>query len=469
MEFVEHAMTEGPASHLEQALARYEAALTALQAITSLPDSEPVLEVLVARDAVQEALAAQVQPPTETEFGGQESALLLPVARQSFRALEPTQRSKQVMRLAQLDSCLQQQAERIAQAVDLAGLRASLNPPERSWWWFFEPPPAPSWWNRCDWLWTGISIVSLTFSLSLIGDIAPRFLAGGPDLLGTGIVSVQSILTLVASGSIFTQEGRKQAEKLFSSLVDRRFWQEARAASSLLLFLLLGGLWLSLPEIAVWYDQIGIKHFQKGQWSSARSNYERALKLNPDYAKAHFNLGVLYEELQDFAKARTQYQLALQSGGDKEGSAGAYNNLARLYVRDGNYGAAVSLLRGLQLRLRGKGDVQLLYSLNKNLGWARLQQDRLAEAEAWLQTAIELGETHKAQIPNFRSAAAHCLLAQVLDKKQMLDKKGDTKQRALAEWQNCLDSYGLLPEEDEWIGIAQKKLTPSKIAPAEPR
>ncbi|MDB9412513.1 tetratricopeptide repeat protein [Microcystis aeruginosa] len=41
--------------------------------------------------------------------------------------------------------------------------------------------------------------------------------------------------------------------------------------------------------------------------SSAEEDYQRALSLNPDDAEAHFNLGLLYEELQDFDLARKEY------------------------------------------------------------------------------------------------------------------------------------------------------------------
>lgn len=67
------------------------------------------------------------------------------------------------------------------------------------------------------------------------------------------------------------------------------------------------------------YNLLGIALREQGKFANARSAYESALALDPDYAKAHFNLGVLadlYE--QDLPRALTHYERyqALQSKPD---------------------------------------------------------------------------------------------------------------------------------------------------------
>lgn len=57
------------------------------------------------------------------------------------------------------------------------------------------------------------------------------------------------------------------------------------------------------------YNLQGFIYRQLGQFKKAREAYEQALVLNPNYAKVHFNFGVLAElYLQDLPIALTHYQ-----------------------------------------------------------------------------------------------------------------------------------------------------------------
>jgi tetratricopeptide (TPR) repeat protein len=211
-----------------------------------------------------------------------------------------------------------------------------------------------------------------------------------------------------------------------------------------LVFLLLLGFWgfynYSLPWIATFYNKWGWENYREREYNTAQNNYEIALKLNPNYAEAHFNLGRLYEDLEDSERARSEYELAIKGNYDK-----AYNNLARLYIIDKNnpkYDVAVQLLqKGLQVAK----DDGVKYNLKKNLGWARFEQKRYLEAKAALQEAISLGSER---------AAAYCLLAQVLEAQR------ETKDAINHQWENCLAyaSSGKSAEEDKWIDEARKRL-----------
>lgn len=68
------------------------------------------------------------------------------------------------------------------------------------------------------------------------------------------------------------------------------------------------------------YNLLGIALREQGKFANARAAYESALAIDPNYAKAHFNLGVLadlYE--QDLPRALTHYERyqALQSKPDQ--------------------------------------------------------------------------------------------------------------------------------------------------------
>lgn len=120
-------------SSLEAAIASYNQALNDLEQAKPQPSDQQVLAVLLARDAVEQALSTKTRTA-----------------------------SASITHLIQLDERLQAQARTIA-AVDLARWRDSLHPPESAWWWFLEPPKRTTPWNNLDWLWN-----SLTVTLSLI-------------------------------------------------------------------------------------------------------------------------------------------------------------------------------------------------------------------------------------------------------------------------------------------------------------
>lgn len=186
------------------------------------------------------------------------------------------------------------------------------------------------------------------------------------------------------------------------------------------------------PDI---YNDHGVENYLVSQLPLAVSNFTKALKLDPNFAETHYNLGSLYEDLRDFERARSEYGLAMLGG-----LAAAYNNQARLYILEKDYVAAVDLLlKGLLL---AEHDAEK-YALHKNLGWARLGQGRYAEAKAELMAAIDLDK---------EQAPAYGLLAQALEG---LGEQED----ALVAWENCLryaSSYR--PDEDTWIGLARLRL-----------
>jgi tetratricopeptide (TPR) repeat protein len=343
-----------------------------------------------------------------------------------------------------LDSRLKKQAELITQTVELVNWRASFNPPNDYWWWFLETPTHRL--DHFDWGWNALTVASLTASLSLVVDISSRFVSGDPGFLGSFAVISQAALTLLTAGGVLTEAGRNGIEKILSRLgIKKYLWQEVKLSLSGVLLLSLVGFRASLPLISSYFNEQGLDNYIEGDWSSAQSDYERALSLDPDNAEAHYNLGRLYEDLQELDKAMTQYRLAAQGGLDA-----AYNDLGRIYIQNEKYSQAASLLlKGLEIVQ--EGDAQTQYALLKNLGWARLKQGRYADAETHLREAIELDKTLK-QTP----AAAHCLLAQVLEEDK--EKKKDLD-NALKEWEICLGYANIRnPEEDAWYGMASKRL-----------
>jgi hypothetical protein len=90
---------------LETALARYADALSCLKIGESQPSAPDILSILVARDAVQQALE-------DRDRLSQES----------------------LSKLLELNDFLRKQADAIAKASKLKEWRKTFNPPEEAWW-----------------------------------------------------------------------------------------------------------------------------------------------------------------------------------------------------------------------------------------------------------------------------------------------------------------------------------------------
>lgn len=397
---------------LDSALKRYAEALDELEHKTPNLSPNLVIAALLARNEVSELLSQSEAHTPDV-----------------------------MLTLVTLDRRLKQQGEAIAQTVDLSAWRDSLKPSEQHWWWAFKAPDVVHPRDRIDWLWSALSIACLTGALSLLGDISTRFLSGGPDTFGAIAISIQGVLTALAGGGALTRVGKESTQHILMRLnIPRYLWAEVTTAFSALVLTMLIGFRLSLPILSAIYKESGIKHYNNGNFTSATLDYERALKLHPNNAEANYWLGRLNEELGESSIAQTQYQIAVQAN-----FVPAFNNLARLYILSGKHEAAVSLLiRGQQLT----SDPQVLMFMNKNLGWARFNQQRYAEAEAALLEARALGN----EVDLGDRADIACLLAQVYDALQQ-------PEQALQEWELCLTyANPQVPEEDVWLDRARSRL-----------
>ena len=63
------------------------------------------------------------------------------------------------------------------------------------------------------------------------------------------------------------------------------------------------------PNRAAYFNEAGVISRREGKFDEARRYYARALELDPNYAYAHLNIGILYDlYLQDAEKALPHYQ-----------------------------------------------------------------------------------------------------------------------------------------------------------------
>ncbi|MEM9153127.1 MAG: tetratricopeptide repeat protein, partial [Cyanobacteria bacterium P01_F01_bin.3] len=326
-----------------------------------------ILEVLLARDAIQTVLK------------------------------DGTLTAADLLRLDDLDAQLKTYETEISKASDLVRWRDIYQPDSEAWWWHPTASDAAQR-NRYDWLWNGLSIVFLTVSASLILNTASRFWSGGIASAGTLAVAAQSVLTLIVGKGALTESGRKAWEQTLKRRgIPEYHWQEWSCGAAGVVLLGVAGIHGSMPWFATWYNDWGLKDYENDRLASALQNYQVALNLSPDYGEAYYNLGVLYEDLQQQDDAIEAYQFVVERGPEvieTQTWLKANNNLGRLYILQEDYRAAVDfLLRGTDEVLKDTAEPNLefakvKYRLLKNLGWARFEQKRYLDAETNLDDAI---------------------------------------------------------------------------------
>jgi tetratricopeptide (TPR) repeat protein len=213
--------------------------------------------------------------------------------------------------------------------------------------------------------------------------------------------------------------------------------------------MIVGAFWLVLPGVSRLYNQLGRRDFKAGRIEAAEANFNKAIALNKNNSIAYYNLGYLYENLQDLSNAKAQYEIA-----SEQDLPEANNNLARIYIIENQTSKAIALLREGLAELdasEDSDDDDLRYNLLKNLGWARQKQGITADADQYLSAAQTLAESSPQVIPN--RASTYCLQA------QNLEIQGKTDQ-ALAKWEACCQMGSIdNPDEDAWIVTATKSLS----------
>lgn len=321
-------------------------------------------------------------------------------------------------------------------------------------WWQGIEVITPKWWEKLDWFWSILTLIFLTISISLTADAASRFLSGGFDILSALTIAVPSLLALLTSGAL-TKAGKDARKYLFTLIgIPSNRWEIITVSLSLLLLVGLALFHQSYGCIATQFNQKGVNHYEAHRFDSALSDYQRAIALQPNYAEAHYHLGLLYEDLQKLPEAKTEYQLAIENGSDSPSSLPvlkARNNLGRLHLLEKKYNLAVPPLLGLkhffaqQQPKASKESQKLKYDLNKNMGWAQLGLSNTTVAQSFLNKAIKLSD---------QKAASYCLRAQVYEQQ-------NKQTQALQDWRACLSRKSNLqtnPEEYQWKNTAREKL-----------
>jgi tetratricopeptide (TPR) repeat protein len=373
-----------PSSDLQNAIERYSQALTSVEAAAPKPSQAEILEVLLARDEVKNAL--ETASNTDT---------------------------KQVDTIIQLDKRLQKQAKVLARQGDLPAWRTSIKPDESAWWWFFHTVKKVNKWDRLDWVWNLLTAGSLAVTASLFITMAQALAVGGGLSWQQSFVGIaQGTGLLVIAQSSLTSKGQERVKTLLKNAgIPEYLYSEVLFGASALLLIVSYTVYAFLPKIL--YKQ-GESHYEQGNLSQAETRYLQALNLDAENSEYNLNLGEVYESLGSLDKALDQYRVAAQ-----DGDPTALNNMGHIYIHRYNPVKrrttpilAETFLR-LGLQRVGEEDWTTQYLIKRNLGWSLLMQKQYNDAEKYLQEAVEtydrLAEKEREKI----AMAAECLLTQV--------------------------------------------------------
>ncbi|MBV8230192.1 MAG: glycosyltransferase family protein [Planctomycetaceae bacterium] len=135
------------------------------------------------------------------------------------------------------------------------------------------------------------------------------------------------------------------------------------------------------PDEAETHNNLGAALADQGLLEAAIMSYREALRLLPEYADAFYNLGNALRLSGRYAEAVACYGQALRL---RPGSAEAHNNLGTALLRLGRLSESITSLREA-LRLRPGYTLALI-----NLGLALAESGRLAEAIACDDEALRV-------------------------------------------------------------------------------
>jgi superkiller protein 3 len=144
---------------------------------------------------------------------------------------------------------------------------------------------------------------------------------------------------------------------------------------------------LKYPDDANLYFEIGNHYYDAVMPVEARTNYERALSLDPDFNKARVNLAMLLVESDEVDSAKTLLREAIRR---EPGEAKAYNNLGMVHYSELEVDEAVRYFRrALEIEPANP-------EAHYNLGLAFAEAGLVLEAvREWRQVLelVEEGET----------------------------------------------------------------------------
>lgn len=146
------------------------------------------------------------------------------------------------------------------------------------------------------------------------------------------------------------------------------------------------------------YNKLGLCYYYMGRYNSSVTAYKTAIKLIPDFAKAHYNMGKSRMGLDNIGRAHKSYESAIRAN---PYMYTAYNDIGVLYYKKDMYLSSIeSYKKAIALN-------PFYYVAYNNLGISLKEIENYHESEIAYRKAIKLN-------PNY--SQAHNNLGTLLNK-----------------------------------------------------
>jgi tetratricopeptide (TPR) repeat protein len=157
----------------------------------------------------------------------------------------------------------------------------------------------------------------------------------GRHFTGTGVILLLSANLLLSQGRSARARSNLQTAPAVHPASQHALPPEARGDVLMAQRQYMGAIkaYRAVPtKSAVVWNKIGIAWQHLLATDEAKLNYERALRMKPNYSEAINNLGTIYYEKKNYKKAEKLYRRALKL---MPNSATVYNNLGAAYFAQG--------------------------------------------------------------------------------------------------------------------------------------
>jgi tetratricopeptide (TPR) repeat protein len=325
--------------------------------------------------------------------------------------------------------------------------RDAVSGDEARWWWSPDVVRLPL--PRFQAVLNVVAWLSISVALTALIQVARR--AVNMDEFW-GVV-VESYLALLVTGTI-VQFARHWVTERSSASPNLR----TTISMSVLALILVAFAITAVPQIrklAVIKSNEALWAKERGDLPTSVDLYEQAMRLEPDNAVTHYNLGRAAEAIANYELADREFRSAIRFDRDRK-LYGAWFGIARLaLIAHHDPATALRFLDRAEIfsreaNLSGARDAS--YALGKYRSWAYLDLKQFQSA----------GREAEAAIVAFpQRAAAHCIRAQVLAAQEQ-------REAAAAECGICLDSITReKPGEVEpsWIRFAKNYAGSGEKAP----
>jgi tetratricopeptide (TPR) repeat protein len=154
---------------------------------------------------------------------------------------------------------------------------------------------------------------------------------------------------------------------------------------------------IDASQVRTWSTLARAYWIGKGDIEKGIESLEYAIELNPQFGYGHLQLGFLYVERGDYAKAEAAATKAVDlqeryiSGEEGLLIVGAHTRLGYAYYRQGRYEEAIKEYQSELLFLTASDHVlkeRALIELHQKLGAAYLRLGRMSDAERHLRVAV---------------------------------------------------------------------------------